>query len=69
MQSKQIIRAQVEILYSQSAVTFLFPVIASIILVAALWGVANRIILSGWLITVWLYAVFRYVLLWKYNQA
>jgi hypothetical protein len=68
MQKKQLIKAQVEILYSQSAVTFLFPVFASIILGFVLWEVAHRQALIIWSATVWLYAVFRFVLLWKFNK-
>lgn len=68
MQSKQIIRSQVEILYSQSAVTFLFPSIIGIILAATIWDIANRKVLIGWLAVVFLYSVFRYLMLWKYNR-
>ena len=69
MQHDKILLSQVEILYSQSAVTFLFPVFASIILAFALWEVAHRTVLIGWVATVWLYADSRYVLLWKYKHA
>ena len=69
MQHNTILRAQVEILYSQSAVTFLFPVFASFILAFALWEVAHQTILIGWVATVCLYAVSRYILLWKYAHA
>ena len=69
MQHKRLVRAQVEILYSQSAVTFLFPVVASIILAFALWSVANRAMLIGWLAVVWIYAIFRYGMLWKYTRS
>ena len=68
MKSKQIIRSQVEILYSQSAVTFLFPSLIAIVLAASIWDVANRKVLIGWIAVVFLYSVFRYLMLWKYNQ-
>ncbi|MFT5131565.1 MAG: hypothetical protein ACI9SC_000023 [Gammaproteobacteria bacterium] len=68
MQQKQLIRSQVEILYSQSAVTFLFPVFVSIILAFVLWKIANRPVLLGWVTSVCIYAVARFVLLWKYTN-
>ena len=69
MQNKQLIKAQVEILYSQSAVTFLFPVLASIILGFVLWEVSHKHVLIAWIVVIWVYAASRFVLLWKYNQA
>jgi len=68
MQHNQTLRSQVEILYSQSTITFLFPVFASAILAFALWEVAHRTVLVGWVMTVWLYAICRCVLLWKYRH-
>ncbi len=68
MQRKQLMKAQVEILYSQSAVTFLFPVFASLILGFALWEIAHRKTLIIWGVTIWLYAGFRFTLLWKFNK-
>lgn len=69
MQHKQIIRAQVEILYAQSVNTFLFPVFAATILFFALWKVANQTVLMAWVATIWLYSAARYWLLWKYAHA
>ncbi len=69
MQHKQIIRAQVEILYSQSVTTFLFPVLASFILAFALWGIANRPVLTLWVGTICVYSLIRYLLLWKYMRS
>lgn len=69
MQHKQIIRAQVEILYSQSVATFLFPVFVSIILAFALWKVANQTVLIAWVAAICLYSGARYGLLWKYAHA
>ena len=68
MQDKQLIKSQVEILYSQSAVTFLFPVLASIILGFVLWEVAHQYVLIAWILVIWVYAAFRFVLLWKFNN-
>jgi hypothetical protein len=69
MQQKQIIHSQIEILYSQSVSTFLFPAIASIILAFALWEVANQGILIVWVSVVCLYSVIRYFVLWKYMRS
>ncbi len=66
--SKQLTRSQVEILYSQSAVTFLFPTLIAIVLAASIWEVANRNVLIGWLVVVFMYSLARYYLLWKYNK-
>lgn len=68
MHNKQITRSQVEILYSQSAITFLFPVIISLILAATIWEIANRQVLLIWVAVVFVYSLFRYGLLWKYNK-
>ncbi len=68
MQDKQLIRAQVESLYSQSAITFLFPVLMSIILGFVLWEVAHQYALIAWILVIWIYAAFRFVLLWKFNK-
>ena len=66
--SKKLTRSQVEILYSQSAVTFLFPSFIAIVLAATIWEVADRTALLAWLAVVFLYSIFRYVMLWKYNK-
>ncbi len=62
------IKNQVKILYSQSIVTFIFPVLAALNLTVVLWDVADHDILSAWLGTVIILSVSRYYLLWKYNQ-
>ncbi len=69
MQQKQIIHSQIEILYSQSVSTFLFPAVASIILAFALWEVADQGILIAWVAIVCLYSVIRYFVLWKYMHS
>ena len=68
MKNLNVTRSQVEILYSQSAVTFLFPSLIAIVLAASIWDVANHKVLIGWLAVVFVYSVIRYFLLWKYNK-
>ena len=62
------IKSQVELLYSQSTVTFTFPVIFAAIIGIVVWDVANRKILLGWLAVVILYALIRYIILWQYSK-
>ncbi len=69
MQHKQMIHSQVEILYSQSVSTFLFPAIISITLAIVLWEIANQGMLIVWVSVVCIYSIIRYLLLWKYTHA
>lgn len=62
-------RSQVHILYSQSAVTFLFPIIASIALCVLLRDVSPRPILLGWGALIVVYSIARYGLLWRFRSA
>ena len=62
-------RSQVEILYAQSAVTFLFPIVASLALCHLLWDVSPRKVLLGWGGLVIIYSVSRYGLLWRFRSA
>lgn len=57
---------QVNILYSQSVITFLFPLLAALCVAALLQNQADRRILAGWLITIFLHGASRYYLLWSY---
>jgi len=69
MQYKQMIHSQVEILYSQSVSTFLFPAIISITLAIVLWDIANQGILIIWVSVVCIFSIIRYLLLWKYTRS
>lgn len=60
-------RNQVHILYNQSVVTFLFPVIFAVFLCYILKDVASSGLLIGWTVTVMIYSLSRYLLLWMYN--
>ena len=62
------VKSQVEILYSQSTVTFMFPVLFAAIIAIVIWDAANRQILQGWLAVVTLYAIIRYLILWRYTK-
>jgi len=62
------VKNQIHILYSQSVVTFLFPVIAACCLTWFLWGVAYPRFLYVWLGLVLFHTLARYNLLWKYHQ-
>lgn len=62
-------RTRAHLLYSQSLVTFTFPVFAAIALGAVLWDLAPRHVLLGWVGTVILYSLARYGLLWRYRWA
>jgi hypothetical protein len=57
---------QVKILYSQSVITFIFPLLASLCIVALLHDQADRRFLAVWLITIFMHGASRYYLLWRY---
>ena len=60
-------RSQVHLLYNQSVITFLFPVIFSVFLFYILRDVAPSDALSSWTITATVFSLSRYLLLWFYN--
>ena len=60
-------RNQVHVLYSQSVVTFLFPVIFAAFLYYILQDIASSRLLIAWTATVTIYSLSRYLLLWLYN--
>lgn len=57
---------QVGILYSQSVVTFLFPLLAALCVAALLYEQADQRYLAGWLTAIYLHGASRYYLLWCY---
>lgn len=63
------VRSQVRILYSQSTVTFLFPLLASAAVCLLLREISPRPVLLGWGSLVMLYSAGRYGLLWHYRSA
>lgn len=60
------IKSQVHILYSQSKITFIFPVLAAFCLGIVLWDIATRQILYIWIGVVISHSLLRYFLLWQY---
>lgn len=60
------IKNQLHILYSQSTITFFFPVLAALCLGIVLWDIATRQILYIWGAVVISHALLRYSLLWQY---
>lgn len=68
--AKQYLRTkfQVEVLYSQSVITFLFPVIFAVIIAFVIWEVAAQQTLIAWVAVVIVYAFARYFLLWRYSK-
>ena len=62
-------RTQVEILFSHSGITFVFPVFFALVIAYVIREIANTRILIAWLVVVMLYAVARYLLLWSYYRA
>lgn len=60
------VRSQIRILYSQSVITFLFPILAAIYLIIIIWDVANKKVLYVWFSLVIIHAIFRYLILWRY---
>ena len=59
---------QLNILYSQAGITFLFPPIAACCLALVLWDVAARFSLCIWLALITLHSVVRYILLWRFHR-
>ncbi|MEX2524672.1 MAG: hypothetical protein WD750_06920 [Gammaproteobacteria bacterium] len=59
---------QYRILYNQSIITFLFPVLTSIALCFILWPVSGHFYLLLWTSIVIVFSVIRYALIWKLNQ-
>ena len=69
MDEFQPVRWQVQILYSQSTVTFLFPMLASAAICFLLWEISPRPVLLGWGVLVMLYSTGRYATLRHYRSA
>jgi len=61
--------SQLQILYKQSVITFLFPVITAPAVCLLWWDIGDRNRLLVWTITIILYSVLRYVLLRSQNRS
>lgn len=60
--------SQIQILYNQSVITFLFPILAAPAIGVVLWKIADQTRLIGWIIAVILFSIARYFLIWKQKQ-
>lgn len=60
--------SQVGILYRQSLVTFIFPVLAVPAVCALLWGMAERGRLLAWAGAVTAFSLGRYLIVWRYGK-
>lgn len=61
--------SQIQILYSQSVVTFLFPILAAPAICLLLWPIAGHKRLFVWAVAVIIYSLARYVLIWMQRRA
>ena len=60
--------SQIQILYNQSVITFLFPVVAAPAVCLLLWNITNQGRLLSWASVVILYSLARYLIIWKQRQ-
>lgn len=60
--------SQVRILYNQSVITFLFPVMAAPAICFLLWDVASHFRLLAWTGTVIAYSLARYLIIWQQRR-
>jgi len=56
--------SQVKILYNQSVVTFLFPIVFAPVVCGLLWEISNHQLLLIWCSVVVIYSVARYSIIW-----
>lgn len=59
---------QIRILYDQSVVTFLFPIIAAPAVCWLLWHIADRTQLLIWTVVVISYSLARYLIIWQQGK-
>jgi len=68
LQAFHYLSSQVRILYNQSLITFLFPVIAAPAVCLLLWGIADQDLLLIWGGIVITYSLARYSIIWKQQR-
>lgn len=68
LQAFHYLSSQVRILYNQSFITFLFPVIAAPAVCLLLWDIADHTLVISWTGIVITYSLARYLIIWKYNK-
>lgn len=60
--------SQIQILYNQSIITFLFPIVAAPAVCVLLWNISHQGRLISWASVVVLYSLARYMIIWKQRQ-
>ncbi len=60
--------SQIQILYNQSIITFLFPIVAAPAVCLLLWNISNQGRLLAWASVVVLYSLARYLIIWKQRR-
>lgn len=60
--------SQIQILYNQSVITFLFPIMAVPAVCLLLWGVSDQTRLLIWAALVILYSLARYLIIWMQGR-
>jgi uncharacterized membrane protein YqjE len=60
--------SQIQILYNQSVITFLFPIVAVPAVCLLLWGVSDQTRLLIWAGLVILYSLARYLIIWMQGE-
>lgn len=60
--------SQIQILYNQSIITFLFPIVAAPAVCVLLWNISHQGRLISWASVVVLYSLARYMVIWKQRQ-
>lgn len=59
---------QNEVLYSQSVITFVFPVLAAPAICYLVWDISQRHNLVIWTATVIVYSLLRFLIIWQYHK-
>ena len=62
------VKKQNDILYSQSVITFLFPLLAAPAICYILWDISQRRTLIIWTATVIIYSLLRFLIIWQYRR-
>jgi len=60
--------SQIQILYNQSVITFLFPIVAAPAVCLLLWDITNQGRLLTWASVVIIYSLARYLIIWKQRR-
>ena len=69
MDAYHVVQNQIRILYSQSVITFFFPLLVAPAMGAILWDISSHKILLVWTGSVILYSLFRYLIIWLQHKS